>query len=763
MNPSALRRFDPSSDLYDSSTDEDDNSSVGSNEGAIPNGHHNAHSHDNGDENPSWVRAQIKAFTGWMNVYLGRRGIAINDIRDVCTGSPLLNLLEIFEDRSIFSKVNLEVSSSNFRYLENVQLAIEFFTKNSHSARALVGITPHAIVNDKNLDLILGLVWQFILKYAITDRSKAGAPSSDNDDIIGVNSETVTEVLLRWVREHVPSHIAVENFTSSFRDGKVFAHLVNHLKPGSMDMSQIQKLTEENLLRYAFSTAENHLKIPQLLDAYTVNQSPEQQSIMTYTSFFRQFEAVNDVRNQSELDMGDMRGRIEQLKMELTQERQARDASEKQYDLLADELDEERLKVQRYENTLGSSDATATLLAEHAQEKQRLQAEIASLKANFEKVKDSYVLCRKRLKAASDAGRLLREKCERLEQQCSESRLELQLKMEDRMSASEHNQRAAATEAHQARVNAMLAQLDKAKARRQELEQKLRDAEKAYKREVRHREDLAYQVKILHTENTRKDDKFLDKVLGVDDKSTQTDDIWLPKPRRKRRPRQGGDSASEQDDQLSSLGLGLNGTSAKIRRSPSSLSSTSSQSSYRSHGRRGHRHKKRGDHRASSPKDRTSGVSSPPLGTRSLSRNSSIGGRGRDAARGSLSSDIFTPDQWTEELDPVKVWSREQKEVETKFKQKKNKVKWQFILKNEVHNVVLEHGLTSGKRKIAIDGFVEYSEKQPLNRPSEHNFYLKLIPLSVSIEKQGSFFGYNLRIDGKDFEDLRMRALGLVR
>lgn len=29
------------------------------------------------------------------------------------------------------------------RYLENVQLAIEFFTKNSHSARALVGITPH--------------------------------------------------------------------------------------------------------------------------------------------------------------------------------------------------------------------------------------------------------------------------------------------------------------------------------------------------------------------------------------------------------------------------------------------------------------------------------------------------------------------------------------------------------------------------------------------------------------------------------------------
>ena len=42
----------------------------------------------------------------------------------------------------------------------------------------------------------------------------------------------------------------------------------------------------------------------------------------------------------------------------------------------------------------------------------------------------------------------------------------------------------------------MLAQLDKAKVRRQELEHKLREAEKAYKREVRHREDLAYQVKV---------------------------------------------------------------------------------------------------------------------------------------------------------------------------------------------------------------------------------------------------------------------------
>ena len=77
--------------------------------------------------------------------------------------------------------------------------------------------------------------------------------------------------------------------------------------------------------------------------------------------------------------------------------------------------------------------------------------------------------------------------------------------------------------------------------------------------------------------------------------------------------------------------------------------------------------------------------------------------------------------------------------------------------------MVLEHGLTSGKRKIAIDGFVEYSEKQPLNRPSTHNFILKLIPLRVSIQKQGNFYGYDLRIDGEDFEDLRMRALGLAQ
>lgn len=78
-------------------------------------------------------------------------------------------------------------------------------------------------------------------------------------------------------------------------------------------------------------------------------------------------------------------------------------------------------------------------------------------------------------------------------------------------------------------VNAMLAQLDKAKARRQELEQKLRDAEKAYKREVRHREDLAYQVKVGYSGTfSPRAQRFLFR-FGVEGRSFV--EIWYPPTR----------------------------------------------------------------------------------------------------------------------------------------------------------------------------------------------------------------------------------------
>eukprot|EP00479_Gromia_sphaerica_P007238 TRINITY_DN233_c0_g1_i3.p1 TRINITY_DN233_c0_g1~~TRINITY_DN233_c0_g1_i3.p1 ORF type:complete len:203 (+),score=19.54 TRINITY_DN233_c0_g1_i3:78-611(+) len=75
-------------------------------------------------------------------------------------------------------------------------------------------------------------------------------------------------------------------------------------------------------------------------------------------------------------------------------------------------------------------------------------------------------------------------------------------------------------------------------------------------------------------------------------------------------------------------------------------------------------------------------------------------------------------------LDPVKCWSRQDKELLTKFKQRKNQITWSFILNGRVHRIVLEHSTTSGKRKIMVDGGVEYEAKQKMNQVASHNFFL---------------------------------------
>lgn len=82
-------------------------------------------------------------------------------------------------------------------------------------------------------------------------------------------------------------------------------------------------------------------------------------------------------------------------------------------------------------------------------------------------------------------------------------------------------------------------------------------------------------------------------------------------------------------------------------------------------------------------------------------------------------------------------------------------------MNDAVHRVVLEHGLTSGKRKIMVDGAVEYSGKQPMNRASSHNFFLEAHPMRVVIHKRGSHFGYELFIRDEAFESLKLHALGL--
>jgi len=60
--------------------------------------------------------------------------------------------------------------------------------------------------------------------------------------------------------------IEIRDFGSSWRDGVAFNALIHGLRPELVDMSVLAHNSSHANLEYAFTTAEEHLGIPRLLD-----------------------------------------------------------------------------------------------------------------------------------------------------------------------------------------------------------------------------------------------------------------------------------------------------------------------------------------------------------------------------------------------------------------------------------------------------------------------------------------------------------------
>ena len=60
--------------------------------------------------------------------------------------------------------------------------------------------------------------------------------------------------------------IDVKDFGPSWRDGHAFNAIIHNINPELVDMAQVPRNPNRVNLENAFSTAENHLGIPRLLD-----------------------------------------------------------------------------------------------------------------------------------------------------------------------------------------------------------------------------------------------------------------------------------------------------------------------------------------------------------------------------------------------------------------------------------------------------------------------------------------------------------------
>ncbi|XP_072247222.1 dystonin isoform X4 [Leuresthes tenuis] len=214
-------------------------------------------------------RVQKKTFTKWINQHLVKVRKHINDLyEDLRDGHNLISLLEVLSGDTL----PRERGRMRFHRLQNVQIALDYLKRRQVK---LVNIRNDDIT-DGNPKLTLGLIWTIILHFQISEIHVTG----ESEDM------TAKERLLLWSKQITDGYVGVrcDNFTTSWRDGRLFNAILHKYRPDLVDMSRVSTQTNRSNLEQAFYVAEQ-LGVARLLDPEDVDvQSPDEKSVITYVS-----------------------------------------------------------------------------------------------------------------------------------------------------------------------------------------------------------------------------------------------------------------------------------------------------------------------------------------------------------------------------------------------------------------------------------------------------------------------------------------------
>ncbi|XP_034057772.1 dystonin isoform X5 [Gymnodraco acuticeps] len=214
-------------------------------------------------------RVQKKTFTKWINQHLLKVRKHINDLyEDLRDGHNLISLLEVLSGDTL----PRERGRMRFHRLQNVQIALDYLKRRQVK---LVNIRNDDIT-DGNPKLTLGLIWTIILHFQISEIHVTG----ESQDM------TAKERLLFWTRQMTEGYVGVrcDNFTTSWRDGRLFNAIIHKYRPDLIDMSYVSTQPNRSNLENAFCVAEQ-LGVARLLDPEDVDvQSPDEKSVITYVS-----------------------------------------------------------------------------------------------------------------------------------------------------------------------------------------------------------------------------------------------------------------------------------------------------------------------------------------------------------------------------------------------------------------------------------------------------------------------------------------------
>ncbi|XP_059557322.1 dystonin isoform X26 [Myotis daubentonii] len=247
-------------------------------------------------------KVQKKTFTKWINQHLMKVRKHVNDLyEDLRDGHNLISLLEVLSgdtlprERDFLKTLRLvsateaceyeqhedvededkgprEKGRMRFHRLQNVQIALDYLKRRQVK---LVNIRNDDIT-DGNPKLTLGLIWTIILHFQISDIHVTG----ESEDM------SAKERLLLWTQQATEGYAGIrcENFTTCWRDGKLFNAIIHKYRPDLIDMNTVAVQSNLANLEHAFYVAEK-IGVNRLLDPEDVDvSSPDEKSVITYVS-----------------------------------------------------------------------------------------------------------------------------------------------------------------------------------------------------------------------------------------------------------------------------------------------------------------------------------------------------------------------------------------------------------------------------------------------------------------------------------------------
>lgn len=287
-----------------------------------------------------WEEVQIKAFTAWLNSILAPRGLEVSSLtEDLKDGLRLVGLCEVTSGktlRGIDKKPMIPIQKIN-----NIDLALKFLRSDMQVRLDLIGAED---VYSGNLKMTLGMIFAIFRK--VVQGKLANGEAGESQEV----------GLLKWIREQTDGYagVKISDFRSSFNDGLAFNALVHRFDPTLFDYNSIDKTDKQENLKRAFTLAEKHLGVPQLLDANElIAGEADERSVILYSSLYFHAFVSNEERLKAMRVQSGLTHEIEDTKTQLSKAQAELDAARSRQSSLEHDNSELLARLAKLEEQLG--------------------------------------------------------------------------------------------------------------------------------------------------------------------------------------------------------------------------------------------------------------------------------------------------------------------------------------------------------------------------------------------------------------------------